>query len=36
VGDLLGALFRKETSARKLNLFFGTILAMVAVWMLLT
>jgi threonine/homoserine/homoserine lactone efflux protein len=34
-GDGLGRLFRNETSARRLNLFFASMLAGVALWMLL-
>jgi len=34
-GDGLGRMFRSETSARRLNLFFASMLAVVAVWMLL-
>ena len=34
-GDRLAALFWRETSARRLNLVFGTMLAAVAVWMAL-
>ncbi len=35
VGDVLATAFRDETHARKLNMFFGAMLAAVAVWMLL-
>lgn len=34
-GDGLGRMFRSETSARRLNLFFASMLAVVALWMLL-
>ena len=34
VGDRLAEIFRKEAEARKLNMVFGFILAIVAVWML--
>ena len=34
-GDGLGRMFRNETSARRLNLFFASMLAGVALWMLL-
>ena len=34
VGDTIAGLFRSPESARKLNLIFGTILAVVAIWML--
>lgn len=34
-GDGLGRMFRSETSARRLNLVFATMLAGVALWMLL-
>ena len=34
-GDRLAALFWREKSARRLNFFFGTVLAAVAVWMAL-
>ena len=33
VGDRLAALFRNESSAQVMNLGFGTLLAVVAVWM---
>ena len=33
-GDRLAALFRSESNARKMNLGFGALLAMVALWML--
>ena len=36
VGDKIGAYFRTEDSARRLNRIFGVILAAVAVWMLLS
>lgn len=35
VGDRLASAFRREGQARQLNLFFGTVLAGVAFWMLL-
>lgn len=35
VGDRLAAAFRSDAQARRLNIFFGTVLAAVAVWMLL-
>ncbi len=35
VGDRLASAFRHDTRARQLNLFFGFVLAGVAVWMLL-
>lgn len=34
-GDRLSALFARDSSARRLNLLFGTMLAAVAVWMAL-
>lgn len=36
VGDRLAAMFRNESDATRLNLFFGIILATVAIWMLIT
>lgn len=36
IGDKIAGFFRTPESARKLNMVFGTILAVVAVWMLLT
>ena len=33
-GDKLAALFRQEAQARFLNIFFGGVLTMVAIWML--
>lgn len=34
IGDALASAFRTEAHARKLNMFFGAMLAAVAVWML--
>lgn len=36
VGDKIASLFRSPESAKRLNLLFGTVLALVALWMLLT
>lgn len=36
VGDRLAAAFRKEVDAKRLNLLFGSILAVVAIWILVT
>ncbi|MEO0636263.1 MAG: LysE family translocator [Pseudomonadota bacterium] len=36
VGDQIARLFRTDDSARKLNMVFGAILALVAVWMLIS
>lgn len=36
IGDKIAGYFRTPESARKLNMMFGTILAAVAVWMLLS
>lgn len=36
VGDRLAALFRNEGNAKKLNLGFGCLLALVAVWMFIS
>ena len=36
VGDRLAAVFRNESDAKRLNLLFGSILAAVAIWMLLS
>ena len=36
VGDRLAAAFRSDTQARRLNILFGTVLAGVAAWMLLS
>ncbi len=35
IGDRLALVFRRETDARRLNMLFGVMLALVAVWMLL-
>ncbi len=35
VGDRMASGFRNEAQARRLNLFFGVVLALVAVWMML-
>lgn len=35
VGDRIASLFRSPDSAKRLNLLFGTVLAFVAIWMLL-
>lgn len=34
VGDKIASLFRSPESAKRLNLLFGTVLALVAIWML--
>lgn len=36
VGDQIASLFRSSESAKRLNLLFGTVLALVAIWMLLS
>ena len=36
VGDKIASLFRSPESAKRLNLLFGTVLALVAIWMLLS
>ncbi len=33
-GNVLGAAFRDKTNARRLNMFFGTMLTIVSIWML--
>ncbi|MBO9441045.1 LysE family translocator [Phaeobacter italicus] len=36
VGDQIASLFRSPESAKRLNLLFGTVLALVAIWMVLS